>query len=39
MKRLISYISAVAAILAAAVACAPELIDNQVPEIQQGGQS
>ena len=36
MKRLISYISAVAAILAAAVACAPELIDTQVPEIQQG---
>ena len=39
MKRFARYFMTVAAILAAAVACAPELIDVQEPEIQQGGQS
>ena len=37
MKRLIYYVATIAALLAAVAACAPELIDTQVPEIQQGG--
>ena len=37
MKRFAQYLMTVAAILAAAVACAPELIETQNPEIQQGG--
>ena len=37
MKRLIYHIATIAALLAAAVACAPELLDNQEAGIQPGG--